>query len=287
MRDHSKFVVCGYAANNKTPALKRSVREPGSLTHLQVTGSTTKHRGRRFIVGLRGDTVPSRSPVSTPLRILHGILWCYQVTPVEGKIPSLGVTPLQAPLAGGKKAHALACQPTPKGEGHVKVRKFPGSTGNLPAPMQASRLRSQVFWPKLATLTYPTRMGSVREPGSRTHAHEAKRFAALQSGGLGVANPRKHSFCCLFLRLRRKKRQQKGAWGCAPSTGFTCGGLCLRTAKHARKSVPTHSGGVCGFFDEVEKPTHPTPKGSVREPGSLTHPLVKPIEGCAPVGNMR
>jgi hypothetical protein len=26
---------------------------------------------------LRGDTVPSCFPASTPLRILHGILWCY------------------------------------------------------------------------------------------------------------------------------------------------------------------------------------------------------------------
>jgi len=30
-------------------------------------------------------------------------------------------------------------------EGHVKVRKSPGSAGSLPASMQASRLRSQVF----------------------------------------------------------------------------------------------------------------------------------------------
>jgi hypothetical protein len=48
------------------------------------------------------------------------------------------------------------------------------------------------------------------------HAHEVKRLAALQSGGLGVANPRKKSFCGVFLRLRRKKTSQKGAWGCAP-----------------------------------------------------------------------
>ena len=59
-------------------------------------GSTTKHRGRDVPVGfvlfstsskkeqtppewgLRGNCVPSRSSVSTPLRILHGILWCYQ-----------------------------------------------------------------------------------------------------------------------------------------------------------------------------------------------------------------
>jgi hypothetical protein len=39
-----------------------------------------------------------------------------------------------------------------KREGHVKIQQFPGSAGSLPAPMQAIRLRSQVFWPKLVTL---------------------------------------------------------------------------------------------------------------------------------------
>ena len=90
-----------------------------------------------------------------------------------------------------------------------------------------------------------------------------------------------------FFRLRRKKHKphSKGerTWfpqeGGSPSTGVTCGGLCLRKAKHARKSVPAHSGGVFAFFDEVEKRKHPTPKGSVREPGSLTHPQMTPIEG--------
>jgi hypothetical protein len=67
-----------------------------------------------------------------------------------------------------------------------------------------------------------------------------------------------------------------------PSTAFTCGMLCLRKAKNARKIVPTHSGGVYGFFDEVEKTIHPTLKGSVREPGSLTHPQVTPTESPVP-----
>jgi hypothetical protein len=40
-------------------------------------GSTTKHRGRCFTVGLRGDAVPSRFSGWHLLRILHGILWCY------------------------------------------------------------------------------------------------------------------------------------------------------------------------------------------------------------------
>ncbi len=35
----------------------------------------------------------------------------------------------------------------------------------------------------------------------------------------------------------------------------------------------------CGFFDETEKPTNPTPKGSVREPGSRTLPQVPPLRG--------
>ncbi len=67
-----------------------------------------------------------------------------------------------------------------------------------------------------------------------------------------------------------------------PSTGVTCGGLCLRKEKNARWRVPAHSGGVFAFFDEVEKRKHPTPKGSVREPGSLTHPMVTPIEMVLP-----
>ncbi len=58
--------------------------------------------------------------------------------------------------------------------------------------------------------------------------------------------------------------------------------LCLRKAKNARKSVPAHSGGVFAFFDFVEKRKHPTPKGSVREPGSLTHPQVTPIDLSTP-----
>ena len=41
-----------------------------------------------------------------------------------------------------------------------------------------------------------------------------------------------------------------------------------------------HSGGVCWFFDEVEKPTNPTAKGCMREPGSLIHLHVTPAEGA-------
>ena len=63
--------------------------------------------------------------------------------------------------------------------------------------------------------------------------------------------------------------------------------LAQGKAKHARKSVPAHSGGVFAFFDFVEKRKHPTPKGSVRGPGSLTHPQVTPIEGSGPSQPMR
>ena len=63
-----------------------------------------------------------------------------------------------------------------------------------------------------------------------------------------------------------------------PSTGVTCFVCCLRTAKNARCCVPQLYRGVCCFFDFVEKTTNPTRMGSVREPGSLTHPQVTPIE---------
>jgi hypothetical protein len=69
-----------------------------------------------------------------------------------------------------------------------------------------------------------------------------------------------------------------GEKGTGDSTGGTCGKLRLRTAKNTRKSVPAYSGGVFAFFDEVEKRKHPTPEGSVREPGSLTPPQVNPAE---------
>ncbi len=62
------------------------------------------------------------------------------------------------------------------------------------------------------------------------------------------------------------------------STGVTCFVCCLRTAKNARSCVPQLYRGVCCFFDFVEKTTNPTRMGSVREPGSLTHPQVTPIE---------
>jgi hypothetical protein len=52
--------------------------------------------------------------------------------------------------------------------------------------------------------------------------------------------------------------------GCVDQQVSPAVGLCLRTAKHGHKSVPAHSGGVCAFFDEVEKRKHPTPKGGCK-----------------------
>jgi len=72
---------------------------------------------------------------------------------------------------------------------------------------------------------------------------------------------------------------QQSPQGGAPSTGFTCFVCCVRTAKNARCCVPQLYSGVYCFFDFVEKTIHPTRMGSVRESGSLTHPLVTPIEG--------
>jgi hypothetical protein len=62
--------------------------------------------------------------------------------------------------------------------------------------------------------------------------------------------------------------------GVHPAASSAC-----KRAKQAHRGVPAHSGGVYGFFDFVEKTIHPTPKGSVREPDSLTHPQGTPVEG--------
>jgi hypothetical protein len=70
---------------------------------------------------------------------------------------------------------------------------------------------------------------------------------------------------------------------CVPSTGVTCFVCCLRTAKNARCCVPQLYRRVYCFFDEVEKTIYPTRMGSVREPGSLTHPQVSPVEIVRPM----
>jgi hypothetical protein len=56
----------------------------------------------------------------------------------------------------------------------------------------------------------------------------------------------------------------------------------LQTGKTARNRVLDHSGGVYVFFDFVEKNIHPILKGSVREPGSLTHPQGTPADLLLP-----
>jgi hypothetical protein len=71
--------------------------------------------------------------------------------------------------------------------------------------------------------------------------------------------------------------------GCEVSTGVTYFVCCLRTAKNARCRLPQLYSGVYCFFDEVEKTINPTRMGIVREPGSLTHPQVTPIEGFGAV----
>jgi hypothetical protein len=68
-------------------------------------------------------------------------------------------------------------------------------------------------------------------------------------------------WCPMYIKLSGFPLCKAGNWGAAPSTGFTCGGLCLRTAKNACRGVPAHSGGVFGFFDEVEKNHTPHSKG--------------------------
>jgi hypothetical protein len=58
---------------------------------------------------------------------------------------------------------------------------------------------STTLSPSPQPLSHPGRGASV------PHAHEAKRLAALQSGGLGVANPRKNSFCSGFFAAKPQK----------------------------------------------------------------------------------
>ena len=104
--------------------------------------------------------------------------------------------------------------------------------------------------------------GCVRKPGSLTLAFSVGFvvFAALP-----------------------QKLQTPPAWAGTPSTGFTCMVCCLPMAKTARRRVPQLWSGVSCFFDDVEKTRNPTRMGSVREPGSLTHPLVKPIGAGTPL----
>jgi hypothetical protein len=61
------------------------------------------------------------------------------------------------------------------------------------------------------------------------------------------------------LLLRSKKWTKASVL--ALSTGVTCGGLCLRTAKDARWRVPAHSGVGVWFFRRSRKNHTPTPKG--------------------------
>jgi hypothetical protein len=77
------------------------------------------------------------------------------------------------------------------------------------------------------------------------------------------------------------KRAQRWPWrvGSCGLTRFHLFCVLVAHGKNARSRVPQLYGGVCWFFDEVEKPTNPTRMGSMREPGSLTLPQGTPAEG--------
>jgi hypothetical protein len=84
---------------------------------------------------------------------------------------------------------------------------------------------------------------------------KVKRFTALQSEGLGGANLQQVSPVLCAACARQKTH------------GAACHGFAV---------------GFVGFSTSSKKPTNPTRMRSVREPGSLTHPQVTPIEGCKP-----
>jgi hypothetical protein len=82
-------------------------------------------------------------------------------------------------------------------------------------------------------------------------------------------------WCC----IAAPEHQTARYWLCATGAWTS---YCLCRGYLAGICVPAHSGGVCGYFGFAEITTYPTPKGNVREPGSLTHPQVNPVEGVAP-----
>jgi hypothetical protein len=62
------------------------------------------------------------------------------------------------------------------------------------------------------------------------------------------------------------------------SAGVTCCTHRVRRGTPARCRVPKLCSGVSCCFDFVETTRHPTRMGSMREPGSRTHPQVTPTE---------
>ena len=78
----------------------------------------------------------------------------------------------------------------------------------------------------------PQRAQSVGVCRRQTHAHEAKRFTALQSGGLGVANPRNMLLFWFFCGFAAKgsTTEYRGV----SSTGLTQGlrGDCVPSQPH-------------------------------------------------------
>jgi hypothetical protein len=113
--------------------------------------------------------------------------------------------------------------------------------------------------------------GGVREPGSLTLPHIAPAEGMLG----GVWNGR---------RSRPfQTPQAEGERGDAtPSRSPWYTG---RTCTQVRANL-FYSGGFSGSFGVAEKTTKPTPKGSVREPGSRTHPQVPPAEGSSAGGTL-
>jgi hypothetical protein len=98
--------------------------------------------------------------LQSPCAVIHTVVcrqWC--ITIVSHVACDVSLRQGMQPVTAKQTSHRRSCpEHSPFSilhylESHVKARKFPGSAGSLPAPMQASRLRSQVFWPKLATLT--------------------------------------------------------------------------------------------------------------------------------------
>jgi hypothetical protein len=70
----------------------------------------------------------------------------------------------------------------------------------------------------------------------------------------------------------------------SPHSLNRCHLFCVLLAHGKKRTLPRATALEWGlFFLFFKKTTNPTRKGSVREPGSLTHPLVTPIEALIPL----
>jgi hypothetical protein len=107
-------------------------------------------------------------------------------------------------------------------------------------------------YPSVKTWLLPMRVHfrrfAKRGIGGLPHAHEAKRFTALPSGGLGVANPRKMRLFWFFCGYAAKKPEQKGAWGCALNRFHL---YCVLVAHGKNRTLARATAlwwGLLGFF---------------------------------------